>query len=1228
MKRMQSLISAGHRALLVMLATLLVALPALSQNESMVTAEVGDNSRGVKVDKMAEPIPSDSANLITSTTYVFSSAAGVTLEDMSSGTTQLIAPATDDNNSVLSNIGFEFWFDGVRFTQFGANGNGFLSLGIAPTGTSFTNSIATTANAPKIMAFWDDLCTATNGEVRYKTVGSAPNRKLVVEWFNMKITRNGSCTAPVANGTFQIWLHETTGVVQFVYSAIAATTADGGYSVGLQSGVATNFASVTTLDNTVSYAVANNVQMTAIAGGTSYLFTPQVPSAPTGMNFTGVSATGMTVNWSDNASNELFYIVSRSTDGVNFTQVAQLPANSTSYTDMFLSPSTNYTYRVFAVSEGSPSATLSGSQSTVALGSVSSVIGGGNWSSTSTWVGGVVPTASDQVTIVNGATVTIDTDAVAYRVNVGTGGAFAESDLGGTTSVLQFESGTARSLTVGDDVTIATNGALRSSLTGTVTTHSVNIAGDLTNNGVLDLSTNTDTAGAGLTFSGPNGGVFSGAGPTTDVRTITVNKGTSRATTLEMMPVFFTVMGATTDNANAGYLTLTNGTFKISGTFTANLRTFSSAAYVIPATAGIWLNNANYTVTAQTGNATLNGLFRISNGTFNVGTAVENSMAWGIGAEVRVEGGNVNTAGRFGVAVAATTTLTYVQSGGTITTCTVGHSSTTLACFDLGTSTAATVSYNITGGTVVIQTASTAASGPRDYRLQSGPTGTGTTNVTGGTVQFGNAATTGVQAFDGGGVFGAFTIDPTGGAHTFTMIAPVTWNNITRNLTIPVGTTFNIGSNVFLFNGTNIVNNGTLTANGAASNFVPFDPAASVVVSGAGTFSTITTNFGMQAANVTFNQSNQWRIRNFRVFTGSVTNAGKVTLGNNDATVSVVQFGNTTTPTIAGVVDAPFTFDLGTGGQTISYLRTGNMRTMGPEVNGARTLVGLTYDNNDPATDELTVAGGDVTVTGAMALTNGEIITGANKITHNGTVTRTAGFVNGTLNRNYTATGAYTYHVGVNGYSPVLVTVTALTTNPSQLSVKPTDAFLPGLVTATAVSRYWSLSEIGDLTATLAFTYLDADINGTEASYKVFRRAGGVTSEVMGSSINAATNTATVTGITDFSDWGIGEAVAPTMPFASIDGTVTSSGGIALPLTVVVLSNPGGVVGTSLTNGFGNFEFDNIPTNVLYTVTVSKKGYSFMPPSQSFTLTDNITGVNFSGTAARPSSASPKAGKN
>ena len=85
----------------------------------------------------------------------------------------------------------------------------------------------------------------------------------------VEVTRNGTCTAVgPGNGTFQMWLHESTGVIELVYGALPATAAaDNGYTVGLQSGAATNFASVTTVDNSVSYTTHNSTQTTAIAAG-------------------------------------------------------------------------------------------------------------------------------------------------------------------------------------------------------------------------------------------------------------------------------------------------------------------------------------------------------------------------------------------------------------------------------------------------------------------------------------------------------------------------------------------------------------------------------------------------------------------------------------------------------------------------------------------------------------------------------------------------------------------------------------------------------------------------------------------------------------------------------------------------------------------------------------------------------------------------------------------------
>lgn len=76
---------------------------------------------------------------------------------------------------------------------------------------------------------------------------------------------------------------------------------------------------------------------------------------PTSVNFNNLTTTevppssSLTVNWSDNASNETHYVLERSTDGTNFSQIATLAANTVSYNETGLTPNTQYYYRVKAI---------------------------------------------------------------------------------------------------------------------------------------------------------------------------------------------------------------------------------------------------------------------------------------------------------------------------------------------------------------------------------------------------------------------------------------------------------------------------------------------------------------------------------------------------------------------------------------------------------------------------------------------------------------------------------------------------------------------------------------------------------------------------------------------------------------------------------------------------------------------------------------------------------------
>ncbi|MDN5217502.1 fibronectin type III domain-containing protein [Fulvivirgaceae bacterium BMA12] len=83
-----------------------------------------------------------------------------------------------------------------------------------------------------------------------------------------------------------------------------------------------------------------------------------VPATPTGLIATALSISQIALSWTDVAIDEIYYLVERSTDGVNFSPVKYLPAGTTSYEDQGLNAATTYTYRVVAVNTaGSSGAT-------------------------------------------------------------------------------------------------------------------------------------------------------------------------------------------------------------------------------------------------------------------------------------------------------------------------------------------------------------------------------------------------------------------------------------------------------------------------------------------------------------------------------------------------------------------------------------------------------------------------------------------------------------------------------------------------------------------------------------------------------------------------------------------------------------------------------------------------------------------------------------------------------
>jgi hypothetical protein len=1127
--------------------------------------------------------------------YVFSTATNASLTDMSAGTTQLVAANQDDTASAVTNIGFDFYFQGARFSQFSANSNGLIRLGGTAVQTASPYKPLAQAGLSLIAPYGADQRTHTTGKVHFKVIGSAPSRTLVIEWLNMQANFNSGGTVDL---NYQARLSETTGVIEFVYGSMAMSTLGAadtnsrdpniGFSSSNTAGTVGSVAAPQSgapppsFDGSSATATANLYTAGAITVLTSaaqgsrriFTFTPPVPTAPTALSFTVVTATGMTLNWVD-SPNETLYAVYRSTDGVNYVFDGTAAQNATSYIASSLTPSTPYFWRVFAVSEGALSTALSGSQATAPPGNITSAASG-NWSAPATWTGGVVPTGTDNVTIQNGHTVTIDSSN-AFSVTVQSGG------------ILQFEQTTARTLTVGTSVSIDAGGTFQSNPAGTQTGHVLSVGTDLTNNGTLDFSTNANTAGAGITFTGAANNTFSGTGATTDIRGITINKGTSNVNTLELTTSNFTVQGVNTDVA--GFLTLTNGTFKISGTFTMTNRVFTTATYLIPATGGIWLNNPNFTVapTASSTTSGSNGLFRLTQGVYTIGlTAADGFDASSTTAVYIIEGGTLNANGRFD----PQGTINYTQTAGTVNCAIVGNSRSAFGSFEIFGSTS---SFTMSGGTINLITPSTGAT--KDDFSMTGQT----QNITGGQVVFGAAGAPASSTY--GTPFGTSFIP-----------------NVVVNPTM----TWNINNVTVFFRGTTVVSNGAITSTGTSARFDFANAGAAMSYSGTGTFGTLAAPFGGVgvSSNSLFLITLNSPIVTTRVnlFTGGFVNSGQITLGNAAASSTTVQIGSAGLLTPGGSFDVSPVHNQGTAGQFLIYAQESVQRTTGVEVNPTRSLNFLSVAN----TNNVSIAGGDLTCTSvaaspnnALTLTSGRLITNANTVilpNAASVVVRTTGYVDGNLRKNFSASASKSFEVGTaNGFSPVTVNVTAGT--PADFTVKAVQGTHPNIHTPVgALSRYWTLTGSG--TADLTFNYLDpTDIPppaASENSYAIFKW-DGVVWTAPGGSVTPATNSATILGVSSFSDWTLAQPNAPTAAPAKVSGQITTVSGQPLGGVTVYLN--GNTTGRTITDGNGRYSFANVETNGFYTVTPGLANYGFSPVSRSFALVADKTDAVFTAMA-------------
>ncbi len=549
-----------------------------------------------------------------------------------------------------------------------------------------------------------------------------------------------------------------------------------------------------------------------------------------------------------------------------------------------------------------------------------SVTGAVNWSATTSWVGGVLPVAGDDVIIADGTT--MSANAVIPALNSLTVGQ-------GTSGILNFNSATSTIASAITTTTIAVNGQINTTVTAARTFKDIVVNGTWTATGAMAFTINgnltvntgaTFTAGTGVYTMNVAGQSIGGTIATLSIPSLTITSPGTCTNNISTLTIGTALAGT-------GSLTLaTNTTLSLGGSCgittlngTTNAPTTVTYTGASPAVKGTGATYYNLTM-ANTGTATAGSAVAVTNNlTINAGSIFATSTlglttpVTNVSGTLSINGATatkalgavtINSGGSVNSTAAATITASSlsISAGGTWSTATAAaavtisgditnagtFSNTVATTYSLagnitndGTFTSSTGVYTLTGAGKTISTTTGASLAINSVTINS----TGTYTVSSSYVS--PAIFSIPTALIISAAANTLTVN---GYMTTPSVTFSTGGTLTNNDTVAITTTLAGGSGTFVNAAT-----GTLYFGGAAigAGLTISSTGNTVVYNGSGT-QTIRSSinyYNLAVANTGAGTASMNAVTNVRnnisVLSGTLSDGGFQIVGNATGTISV-----------------------------------------------------------------------------------------------------------------------------------------------------------------------------------------------------------------------------------------------------------------------------------------------------------------------------------------------------